>query len=98
MREHTLKMEYDPELETAFTYAMLQVERDLSLLTNSLVNATPLTEIKEEVKGRKLKVRLDPHFLFSSQCLEETSSTLEGTDSSQAACETKDDLPATEHH
>ena len=40
-------MEYDPELETAITYAMLEVERDLSLPTNSLINATPLTEIKE---------------------------------------------------
>ena len=40
-------MEYDPELETAITYVMLEVERDLSLLTNSLINATPLTEIKE---------------------------------------------------
>ena len=56
-------MEYDPEFEAAITYAMLEVERDLSLPTNSLVNATPLTEIKEEVKGRKLEVRLDPHFL-----------------------------------
>ena len=62
MREQTLKMVYDPEFETAFTCAMLEVERDLSLPTNSLVNATPLTEIKEEVKGRKLEVRLDPHF------------------------------------
>lgn len=58
-----MKMEYDPQLETAITYAMLEVERDLSLPTNSLVNATPLTKIKEEVKGRKLEVRLDPHFL-----------------------------------
>ena len=40
-------MEYDPELETAITYAMLEVERDLSLPTHSLINATPLTEIKE---------------------------------------------------
>ena len=56
-------MEYDPELKTAITYAMLEVERDLSLPTTSLVNATPLTDIKEEVKGRKLEVRLDPHFL-----------------------------------
>lgn len=63
MREHTLKMEYDPELETAITYVMLEVKRDLSLPTNSIVNATPSTEIKEEVKGRKLEVRLDPHFL-----------------------------------
>ena len=56
-------MEYDPELETAITYAMLEVERDLSLATNSLVNATPLTDINEEVTGRKLEVWLDPHFL-----------------------------------
>lgn len=63
MREHTLKTEYDPELETAITYAMLEVQRDLSLPTNSLVNGTPLTENKEEVNGRKLDVRLDPHFL-----------------------------------
>lgn len=56
-------MEYDPELETAITYVMLEVKRDLSLPTNSIVNATPSTEIKEEVKGRKLEVRLDPHFL-----------------------------------
>ena len=58
-----MKMEYDPELETAITYVMLEVKRDLSLPTNSIVNATPSTEIKEEVKGRKLEVRLDPHFL-----------------------------------
>lgn len=58
-----MKMEYDPELETAITYVMVEVKRDLSLPTNSIVNATPSTEIKEEVKGRKLEVRLDPHFL-----------------------------------
>lgn len=58
-----MKTEYDPELETAITYAMLEVQRDLSLPTNSLVNGTPLSVIKEEVKGRKLEVWLDPHFL-----------------------------------
>lgn len=42
---------------------MLEVQRDLSLPTNSLVNGTPLSVIKEEVKGRKLEVWLDPHFL-----------------------------------
>ena len=60
-------MEYDPELKTAITYVMLEVKRDLSLPTNSIVNATPSTEIKEEVKGRKLEVRLDPHFQPTSR-------------------------------
>ena len=56
-------MEFDPELQSAITEAMLEVERDLSLPTNSLVNNTSFTEMKQDVRGRQLKVRLDQHFL-----------------------------------
>ena len=56
-------MEFDPELQSAITEAMLEVERDLSLPTNSLVNNTSFTEMKQDVRGRQLKVRLDRHFL-----------------------------------
>ena len=55
-------MEFDPELQSAITEAMLEVERDLSLRTNSLVN-TSFTEMKQDVRGWQLKVRLDRHFL-----------------------------------
>ena len=56
-------MEFDPELQSTITGAMLEVERDLSLPTNSLVNNTSFTEMKQDVRGRQLKVRLDQHFL-----------------------------------
>ena len=56
-------MEFDPELQSAITEAILEVERDLSLPTNSLVNNTSFTEMKQDVRGRQLKVRLDRHFL-----------------------------------
>ena len=56
-------MEFDPELQSAITEAMLELERDLSLPTNSLVNNTSFTEMKQDVRGRQLKVRLDRHFL-----------------------------------
>ena len=52
----------DPELEAFITQAMLEVERDLSLPANSLVDATPLTEMKEKITLKTLEVRLDPHF------------------------------------
>ena len=55
-------MEFDPELQSAITEAMLEVERDLSLRTNSLVN-TSFTEMKQDVRRWQLKVRLDRHFL-----------------------------------
>ena len=55
-------MEFDPELQSAITGAMLEVERDLSLPTNSLVN-TSFTEMKQDMRGRQLKVQLDRHFL-----------------------------------
>lgn len=42
---------------------MLEVERDLSLTNNPPVNATALSEIKEEVKGIKLEARLDRNFM-----------------------------------
>ena len=42
-------MEFDPELQSAITEAMLEVERDLSLRTNSLVN-TSFTEVKQDVR------------------------------------------------
>ena len=44
-------MEFDPELRSAITEAMLEVERDLSLPTNSLVNNTLFTEMKQDVRG-----------------------------------------------
>ena len=53
----------DPELEAFITQAMLEVERDLSLPANSLVDATPLPEMKEKVTLKTLEVRLDPHFM-----------------------------------
>ena len=53
----------DPELEAFITQAMLEVERDLSLPTNSLVDATPLPEMKEKVTLKTLEVCLDPHFM-----------------------------------
>ena len=53
----------DPELEAFITQAMLEVERDLSLPANSLVDATPLPEMKEKVTPKTLEVRLDPHFM-----------------------------------
>ena len=53
----------DPELEAFITQAMLEVERDLSLPTNSLVDATPLPEMKEKVTLKTLEVRFDPQFL-----------------------------------
>ena len=56
-------MEFDPELQSTITEAMLEVERDLSLPTISLVNKTSFTEMKQDVRGRQLKVRLDRHFL-----------------------------------
>ena len=56
-------MEFDPELQSTITEAMLEVERDLSLPTNSLVNNTSFTEMKQDVRGRQLKVWLDRHFL-----------------------------------
>ena len=56
-------MEFDPELQFAITEAMLEVERDLSLPSNSLVNNTSFIEMKQDVRGRQLKVRLDRHFL-----------------------------------
>ena len=42
---------------------MLEVERDLFLPANSLVDATPLPEMKEKVTLKTLEVRLDPQFL-----------------------------------
>ena len=53
----------DPELEAFITQATLEVERDLSLPANSLVDATPLPEMKEKVTLKTLEVRLDPHFM-----------------------------------
>ena len=53
----------DPELEAFITQAMLEVERDLSLPANSLVDATPLAEMKEKVTLKTLEVRLDPQFM-----------------------------------
>ena len=53
----------DPKLEAFITQAMLEVERDLSLPANSLVDATPLPEMKEKVTLKTLEVRLDPHFM-----------------------------------
>ena len=42
---------------------MLEVERDLSLPANSLVDTTPLPEMKEKVTLKTLEVRLGPQFL-----------------------------------
>lgn len=56
-------MEFDPELQSAITEAMFEVKRDLSLPTNSLVNNTSFTEMKQDARGRQLKVWLDRHFL-----------------------------------
>ena len=51
------------ELEAFITQAMLEVERDLSLPANSMVDATPLPEMKEKVTLKTLEVRLDPQFM-----------------------------------
>ena len=51
------------ELEAFITQAMLEVERDLSLPAHSLVDATPLPEMKEKVTLKTLEVRLDPKFM-----------------------------------
>ena len=53
----------DPELEAFTTQTMLEVERDLFLPANSLVDATPLPEMKEKVTLKMLEARLDPQFL-----------------------------------
>ena len=70
-------MEFDPELQSAITEAMLEVERDLSQPTNSLVNNTSFTEVKQDVRGRQLKVRLDRHFLAKvpNKAFQETASS-----------------------
>ena len=53
----------DPELEAFITQAVLEVERDSSLPANSLVDATPLPEIKDKITLKTLEVRLDPQFM-----------------------------------
>ena len=56
-------MEYEKELEAAISQALLQVEKDLSLPGNSLVDETPLPEIRGEVRLKSMVVRLDRNFM-----------------------------------
>ena len=47
----------DKQLEASIPQALLQVEKDLSLPGNSLVDETPLPEIRGEVRPKSMVVR-----------------------------------------
>ena len=53
----------DKQLEASISQALLQVEKDLSLPCNSLVDKTPLPEIRGEVILKSMVVRLDRNFM-----------------------------------
>ena len=53
----------DKQLEAAISQALLQVEKDLSLPGNSLVDETPLPEIRGEVRLKSMVVLLDRNFM-----------------------------------
>ena len=55
------KMELHCELESALREAMLEVEQELSLPTNSFVNGSSLQH--PTVKVQQMEVPLDPNFL-----------------------------------
>ena len=52
-------MEQNKELETLISQAFLEVERDLSLLSNSLVYGMSSPKISREGRLKKVEVRLD---------------------------------------
>ena len=57
-------MEYDKQLEATISQALREVERDLSLPSNSLVDETPLPKITGGgVKRKKMMVLLDRNFM-----------------------------------
>ena len=56
-------MEYDKQLEATISQALREVERDLSLPSNSLVDETPLPKISGGVKRKKMMVLLDRNFM-----------------------------------
>ena len=56
-------MEYDKELEASISQAFREVERDLSLPSNSLVDETSLPKIKEGVILKTMVVLLDRNFI-----------------------------------
>ena len=56
-------MEYDKELDALISQALREVERDLSLLCNSLVDNTPAQRRGREVKREKIVVLLGQNFM-----------------------------------
>ena len=56
-------MEYDKQLEASISQAFREVERDLSLPSNSFVDETPLPKISGGVKRKKMMVLLDRNFM-----------------------------------
>ena len=56
-------MEYDKELEASISQAFREVERDLSLPSNSLDDETSLPKIKEGVILKTMVVLLDRNFI-----------------------------------
>ena len=59
-----LTMEFDKDFEAVILEALLEVERDLSLLTNSLINNLPDATIQPPLEKKKsLSVCLDKHFM-----------------------------------
>ena len=56
-------MEYDKELEASISQAFREVERDLSLPSNSLVDEIPLPKISGEVRLKSMVILLDRNFI-----------------------------------
>ena len=56
-------MEYDKDFDETTSQALLEVERDLSLPSNSLVDGTPSPKISGEVKLKEMEVCLDQNFM-----------------------------------
>ena len=65
----------DKQLEASISQALLQVEKDLSLPGNSLVDETPLPEIRGEVRLKSMVVRLDRNFMsrVPDRCIKHSS-------------------------
>ena len=56
-------MDYDKQLEASISQAFREVERDLSLPSNSFVDETPLPKISGGVKRKKMMVLSDRNFM-----------------------------------
>ena len=55
--------ECDKDFDPTISKALLEVERDLSLLSNSLVDGTPLPKISGEVRLKEMEVCKKQNFM-----------------------------------